>query len=75
MGTPALRQEPGYLRNELPAGAGCPGDRGSQRSLAKSRRVVPGRLLAAGFEFGYSEWARTARDLVLRTRGDSQRID
>jgi uncharacterized protein len=43
--------------------------------LLKSRRVVPGRLLAAGFEFGYSEWARTARDLVLRTRGDSQRID
>jgi hypothetical protein len=39
--------------------------------LLKSRRVVPGRLLAAGFEFSYSEWARAARDLVRRTRGDS----
>jgi uncharacterized protein len=43
--------------------------------LLKSRRVIPGRLLAAGFEFSYSEWARAARDLLLRTRGDGQRID
>ena len=37
--------------------------------LLKSRRVVPGRLLAAGFDFRYGTWAQAARDLVRRTRG------
>jgi len=32
----------------------------------KSRRVVPGRLLAAGFTFEHPEWAGAARDLVAR---------
>lgn len=36
--------------------------------LLKSRRVTPGRLLAAGFGFRYQEWAEAARDLVRRTR-------
>jgi uncharacterized protein len=36
--------------------------------LLKSRRVVPGRLLAAGFEFSYGDWGRAARDLVRRAR-------
>jgi len=36
--------------------------------LLKSRRVIPGRLLAAGFEFSYSEWAQAAGDLVRRAR-------
>jgi len=36
--------------------------------LLKSRRVIPGRLLTAGFEFGYSDWARAARDLARRAR-------
>jgi uncharacterized protein len=36
--------------------------------LLESRRVIPGRLLAAGFEFSYSEWAQAARDLVRRAR-------
>jgi uncharacterized protein (TIGR01777 family) len=35
----------------------------------KSRRVVPGRLLAAGFTFDFPEWAPAARDLVGRWRG------
>jgi NAD dependent epimerase/dehydratase family enzyme len=30
----------------------------------KSRRVVPGRLRDAGFEFHYPEWAAAARDLA-----------
>lgn len=36
--------------------------------LLKSRRVVPGRLLAAGFEFDFPNWADAARDLVQRSR-------
>lgn len=36
--------------------------------LLKSRRVVPGRLLDAGFEFRFPEWADAARDLVARWR-------
>ncbi|MET7475617.1 TIGR01777 family oxidoreductase [Streptomyces sp. NPDC005648] len=36
--------------------------------LLKSRRVVPGRLGAAGFEFGYPEWEPAAVDLVRRKR-------
>ncbi|MEU6133661.1 TIGR01777 family oxidoreductase [Nocardioides sp. NPDC047086] len=36
--------------------------------LLKSRRVVPGRLLEAGFEFEYAEWTSAARDLVNRAR-------
>ncbi|MCO1580305.1 TIGR01777 family oxidoreductase [Crossiella sp. SN42] len=36
--------------------------------LLKSRRVVPGRLLAAGFEFDFPDWPSAAADL-LRTSG------
>jgi NAD dependent epimerase/dehydratase family enzyme len=36
--------------------------------VLKSRRVVPGRLLAAGFEFLFPEWPSAARDLVARWR-------
>jgi uncharacterized protein (TIGR01777 family) len=32
----------------------------------KSRRVVPGRLLAAGFTFEWPDWPAAARDLVAR---------
>jgi uncharacterized protein len=34
--------------------------------VLKSRRVVPGRLLAAGFQFAYPDWPAAARDLVRR---------
>jgi uncharacterized protein len=34
----------------------------------KSRRVMPGRLLEAGFDFTYPDWAPAARDLVARVR-------
>ena len=34
--------------------------------VLKSRRVVPGRLLDAGFDFAFPEWADAARDLVSR---------
>ncbi|MFJ4980176.1 TIGR01777 family oxidoreductase [Streptomyces coeruleorubidus] len=39
--------------------------------LLKSRRVVPGRLMDAGFTFGHPDWPTAADDLVrrLRSRG------
>jgi uncharacterized protein len=36
--------------------------------VLKSRRVVPGRLLAAGFQFLFPEWPAAARELVARWR-------
>ncbi|MFE9424728.1 TIGR01777 family oxidoreductase [Kitasatospora sp. NPDC006697] len=36
--------------------------------LLKSRRVVPGRLLGAGFSFDYPRWAPAAADLARRAR-------
>ena len=36
--------------------------------VLKSRRVVPGRLLEAGFRFLFAEWPDAARDLVARWR-------
>jgi len=36
--------------------------------VLKSRRVVPGRLTDAGFEFLYAEWPAAARDLVEQWR-------
>jgi uncharacterized protein (TIGR01777 family) len=36
--------------------------------VLKSRRVVPGRLLDAGFQFLFPEWPAAARDLVARSR-------
>jgi uncharacterized protein len=40
--------------------------------VLKSRRVVPGRLLDAGFKFLFPEWPAAARDLVSRWRGVSR---
>jgi uncharacterized protein len=36
--------------------------------LLKSRRVVPGRLLDAGFESEHRRWPGAAEDLVRRVR-------
>jgi hypothetical protein len=36
--------------------------------VLKSRRVVPGRLLAAGFEFEFPDWPSAAADLCRRWR-------
>ncbi|MET9359436.1 DUF1731 domain-containing protein [Streptomyces sp. NPDC006632] len=36
--------------------------------LLKSRRVVPGRLLDAGFAFAHPQWPAAAADLVVRAR-------
>jgi uncharacterized protein len=36
--------------------------------VLKSRRVIPGRLLDAGFQFNFPEWHAAAEDLVQRWR-------
>ncbi len=36
--------------------------------MLKSRRVIPGRLLASGFGFDFPTWAEAARDLCARWR-------
>jgi uncharacterized protein len=36
--------------------------------VLKSRRVVPKRLLEAGFTFDFADWSRASRDLVKRWR-------
>jgi NAD dependent epimerase/dehydratase family enzyme len=37
--------------------------------ILKSRRVVPTRLLEAGFEFRFPAWAEAVRDLVCKREG------
>jgi NAD dependent epimerase/dehydratase family enzyme len=36
--------------------------------VLKSRRVIPGRLVEAGFQFQFPEWAAAAQNLVGRWR-------
>jgi len=36
--------------------------------VLKSRRVIPGRLLDAGFQFEFPDWARASEDLVNKYR-------
>lgn len=38
--------------------------------ILKSRRVVPGRLLAAGFQFEYPNWHDAVRELCARARNN-----
>ncbi|BDH09568.1 TIGR01777 family oxidoreductase [Streptomyces hygroscopicus] len=51
------------------AGLGAFALRTDTELLLKSRRVVPGRLLEAGFAFEYDTWPEAADDLVRRVRG------
>lgn len=39
--------------------------------ILKSRRVIPGRLVAEGFQFNFPEWPLAARDLVARWRREN----
>jgi uncharacterized protein (TIGR01777 family) len=41
--------------------------------ILKSRRVIPGRLLRAGFDFQLPEWPGAAKDLVDRWRASNGR--
>lgn len=40
--------------------------------VLKSRRVVPGRLLDAGFQFRFPEWTTASNDLVAKWRRQSR---
>jgi uncharacterized protein (TIGR01777 family) len=42
--------------------------------VLKSRCVIPGRLLAAGFQFQFPDWPGAARDLVERWRQPGRRL-
>ncbi|MDI3405025.1 TIGR01777 family oxidoreductase [Streptomyces cavernicola] len=50
------------------AEAGAFALRSDTELLLKSRRVVPGRLLDAGFSFTYETWPKAADELVRRAR-------
>jgi uncharacterized protein (TIGR01777 family) len=41
--------------------------------VLKSRRVVPGRLLEAGFDFTFPQWPEAAVDLVARWKEEQRR--
>jgi len=41
--------------------------------VLKSRRVVPARLLDAGFRFEHGDWPSAARDLVARWRAEREK--
>lgn len=40
--------------------------------VLKSRRVTPGRLLAAGFEFSYPTWPKACAELVSRLKSGAE---
>jgi uncharacterized protein len=46
---------------------------GDSELVMKSRRVVPHRLLEAGFKFDFPEWGPAAKDLADQMRGQAQR--
>jgi NAD dependent epimerase/dehydratase family enzyme len=48
---------------------GAFGLRSDTELLLKSRRVVPGRLLDAGFSFDHAAWPDAAANLARRVRG------
>jgi uncharacterized protein len=77
------REFMGILREAWGTGVGLPAPgwlleagtilmRTESELVLKSRRVVPGRLLAAGFQFQFPEWRGAARDLVDRWRAREQ---
>ncbi|RAS66075.1 hypothetical protein C8D87_104626 [Lentzea atacamensis] len=64
----AWRVPVGLPANRLMAEVGAFAIRSDTELLLKSRRVVPGRLEEAGFEFRFPNWAEAAQNLVERRR-------
>ncbi|WCN79428.1 TIGR01777 family oxidoreductase [Micromonospora sp. LH3U1] len=64
----AWRTPVGLPATRWMAGVGAFAIRSDTELLLKSRRVVPGRLSAAGFTFDYPQWQTAAADLTLRRR-------
>jgi NAD dependent epimerase/dehydratase family enzyme len=58
----------GLPATRLMAEAGALALRTDTELLLKSRRVVPGRLLDAGFTFTHPSWHEAAADLALQSR-------
>ncbi|MCI2236907.1 DUF1731 domain-containing protein [Paenibacillus sp. TRM 82003] len=63
----------GLPATRLMAEAGALALRTDTELLLKSRRVVPGRLLEAGFRFEHPSWDAAAVDLARRARGTRRR--
>ena len=64
----AQRKRIGLPATKLMAELGAFAIRSDTELLLKSRRVIPGRLRAAGFGFRYPDWPSAARDLTSRHR-------
>ncbi len=64
----AWGRRPGLPATAAMAGLGAWALRSDPELLLKSRRVVPGRLLDAGFEFDHPTWEDAAVDLVAAVR-------
>jgi uncharacterized protein (TIGR01777 family) len=62
------RARPGLPATRWMAGLGAWALRSDPELLLKSRRVVPGRLLDAGFVFEHPTWESAAADLVAKVR-------
>lgn len=69
----AWRMPVGLPATRWMAGVGAFALRSDTELLLKSRRVVPGRLTEAGFDFTHPEWPQAARDLVRRRRNPKGR--
>ena len=64
----AWGRRPGLPATRAMAALGAWALRTDTELLLKSRRVVPGRLIDAGFEFAYPSWPDAAADLVAGVR-------
>ncbi len=60
----------GLPATKLMAEIGAFALRSDTELLLKSRRVVPGRLVDAGFGFDFAQWPAACDDLVRRVRGE-----
>lgn len=66
----ACKRPVGLPATRLMAEIGAFALRTDTELLLKSRRVVPGRLLNAGFTFSHPRWEAAAMDLVRQGRGE-----
>ncbi len=64
----AWGRRPGLPATARMAELGAWALRSDTELLLKSRRVVPSRLLEAGFSFEYADWTDAVQDLVRRVR-------
>jgi uncharacterized protein (TIGR01777 family) len=63
----------GLPATKLMAEIGAFAIRSDTELLLKSRRVVPGRLVDAGFDFDFAQWPAASEDLVRRVRAERER--